>query len=115
MPVRRIIRGATVVALDGRRMLRKTDLLIEDGVIAAIGGVDSAGALITEVSGVVMPGLVQAHVHLDETLLDQTFVPDLDPIVLAERQLPAWRRALDEAASDVLVQSGLARGLGTGT
>src|SRR5688572_10990680 len=97
MADRRIIRGATVVALDGRRVLRRSDVLIEDGIIAAIGGVDTADALITEVHGVVMPGLIQAHVHLDQALLDRHFVPDTDPEVYAQVQIPTWLGRLDEA------------------
>src|SRR5690349_20642400 len=44
------------------------DILVEDGVIAAIGtGVSRAGATVIDVDGlVVLPGLVDLHTHLRE-------------------------------------------------
>lgn len=104
-----------MVSLDGRRVLRKTDILISDGVIAAIGGVDTEGAMITEVQGVVMPGLAQAHVHLDQTLLDRHFVADTDPSTFRRVQLPAWLSELGEEEVAVHAEAAFARGLRTGT
>src|SRR5438094_825376 len=113
MADRRIIRGATLLALDGRRVLRKSDVLIEDGIIAAIGGVDAGESLITDVRGILMPGLVQAHLHLDQTLLDRHFVPDCDPRTYAERQIRGWLDELDQVAVQTQAYSAFARGLGT--
>jgi 5-methylthioadenosine/S-adenosylhomocysteine deaminase len=110
-----VIRGATVIPLDGRRMLRKSDVLIEDGIIAAFGGVDTAGAMIAEVSGLLMPGLVQAHFHTDQTLLDRHFVPDSNPFVFTRMQLEAWQRKLDDEALSLQAVAAFARGLSTGT
>ena len=45
MGQRRIIRGARLLPLDGRRQQRRGDVLMEGGLIAAIGGV--AGLLLT--------------------------------------------------------------------
>lgn len=115
MTDRRVIRGATVVALDGRRVLRKSDILMKDGVIAAIGGVDTEGAMITEVQGVVMPGLAQAHAHLDQTLLDRHFVADTDPSKFRHTQLPAYLAQLAGEETSMIAEAAFARGLRTGT
>ncbi len=67
-----IFRGGTLVTLDDDHTVTAGDLAIVDGVIAQVGGsytpatsdyrvVDAAGC-------VVMPGLVQAHVHTCQTL-----------------------------------------------
>jgi cytosine/adenosine deaminase-related metal-dependent hydrolase len=67
-----IFRGGTVVTVDDDHRVVEGDLAIVDGVIAQVGGrytpvgddytiVDVDGAL-------VMPGLVQAHVHTCQTL-----------------------------------------------
>lgn len=114
MSERRIIRGATVLALDGRRTPRKTDLLIEDGKLAAAGGVDTSEALLTDARGVVLPGLVQTYVHLTESLLDGGFAPSVDPRVFRGVQIEAWRRTLGDAGVELATRAGLARGLAAG-
>jgi cytosine/adenosine deaminase-related metal-dependent hydrolase len=55
---------------DARRELRGADLLIRDGVIAAIGvALDAPGAQVVQAGGcVVTPGLVNTHHHLYQTL-----------------------------------------------
>ncbi|HWI64030.1 MAG TPA: 5'-deoxyadenosine deaminase [Symbiobacteriaceae bacterium] len=67
-----LIRGGTLVTVDpDRRVLPNTDLLVDGDRIAAIGpGSDAAGAdRIIEARGkVVMPGLIQTHIHLCQTL-----------------------------------------------
>lgn len=55
---------------DARRELRGADVLIRDGVIAAIGvALDAPGAQVVHAAGcVVTPGLVNTHHHLYQTL-----------------------------------------------
>lgn len=85
-------------------------------MIAAIGGVgENEGAMITEVQGVIMPGLVQAHAHLDQTLLDRYLVADTDPGTFRRVQVAAWLKALGEEELRVQAESAFARGLSTGT
>ena len=68
-----------------------TDVLIEDGVIAAMGpsGDPAAGAVDVEVLDVsdrlVLPGLVDAHCHLDKTLYGGPWVPHPAGDALADR------------------------------
>ncbi|MEU4700965.1 amidohydrolase [Nonomuraea dietziae] len=59
------------------RLLAPADLLVRDGVIARVGqGLDAGGARVVDVSGrLVLPGLVEAHCHLDKTLYGGAWVP----------------------------------------
>src|SRR5688572_32967127 len=67
-----IFRGGTIVTLADDHTVTDGDLVIRDGVIAQVGGsytpatrdydiIDAGGCI-------VMPGLVQAHVHTCQTL-----------------------------------------------
>lgn len=98
--------------MDGRRQQKRGDLLIDGGLLSAIGGVAStAGALITETSHVLLPGLVQAHVHLDQALLNRDFVPSLDPWRFQLVQLSTFLAAQDEASLSAQAESAIGRGL----
>jgi cytosine/adenosine deaminase-related metal-dependent hydrolase len=81
-----LLRGGTVLTLDERATVLPGDVRIEAGRIAAIGpGLGSPpGAHILDVSGcLVLPGLIQGHVHLGQTFFR----------ALAEgRRLLAWLR-----------------------
>jgi len=65
-----LIRGGTVVTMNPQGDIRRADLLIDGDRIAAIGELDASQAdQVIEAAGrVVMPGLVQAHIHLCQTL-----------------------------------------------
>ncbi|MEM6373349.1 MAG: amidohydrolase family protein, partial [Pseudomonadota bacterium] len=66
-----LIRGADHVVTmdDARRVLRGADVLIRDGVIAAVGeGLTTNGEVIAAEGCVVTPGLVNTHHHLFQTL-----------------------------------------------
>ena len=67
MPERTLIKGGTIVSMD-REVgdLRRGDVLIEDGVIAAVGAsLEVADCRTIEAEGmVVLPGLVDSHRHL---------------------------------------------------
>lgn len=66
-----LIRNAdVVVTMDGaRRELHGASVLVEGGVIRAVGDVDAPGAEIIDAAGcVVTPGLVNTHHHLYQSL-----------------------------------------------
>lgn len=82
-----LLRGGTLLTLDARAaVLPATDLLIENGRIAVLGrglAVPAGGRVLDVCDQLVMPGLVQGHVHLGQTLFRG----------LAEgRRLLAWLR-----------------------
>lgn len=68
-----LIKGATVIALDPENHVFEGDVFVQDGRIralgAALGGREYKGAEVIEARGrVLLPGFVQTHVHLCQTL-----------------------------------------------
>jgi cytosine/creatinine deaminase len=63
------------------------DVLARDGVIARIEpGIDAPGAEVFDIAGrLVLPGLVDAHCHLDKTLYGQAWEPHTAGDALADR------------------------------
>ncbi len=62
------------------------DIRLEDGVIAAIGATPDEPAETIDVTGMlVLPGLVEAHCHLDKTLYGGPWVPHTAGDALADR------------------------------
>lgn len=83
-----LVAGGTVVTMNDAREVRPADVLVgADGAIDALlppGSPAPAGARIVDAAGcLVMPGLVQAHVHLCQTLFRG---------LAEERPLLAWLR-----------------------
>jgi 5-methylthioadenosine/S-adenosylhomocysteine deaminase len=65
------LHGARVLTMDAHRRILNADVLVQDGRIAAIrrGRPAAAGTISVDCSGLIlMPGLVQAHIHLCQTL-----------------------------------------------
>ena len=59
-----IVRGGSIVTADG---VRRVDLAIEDGVIAAIGPELPGGREEIDAAGLtILPGLIDAHLHFNE-------------------------------------------------
>ena len=81
-----LLRGGTILTLDaGASVLPGADLLVRDGRIASLGRPEAPpGTRVLDVSGcLVLPGLVQGHLHLGQTFFRG----------LAEgRRLLAWLR-----------------------
>jgi len=67
-----LLRDARLWGREGR-----TDLLVQDGKINALGDtLDAPGAQVEDLDGaVVIPGLVDAHAHVDKTLWGGPWVP----------------------------------------
>ena len=71
-----VIRGATVVTLDAENLIHDRDIVIRDGRIAALGSpaemasvTASASTTVIEAHGkFLLPGFVQTHIHLCQTL-----------------------------------------------
>lgn len=73
-----VLRGGTIVTCDREHRVLSGDVLIRDGRIHALGDVKPApGARTVDANGcIVMPGFVQAHVHLCQALF-RGFAEDL--------------------------------------
>ena len=64
-----LIKGGTVITVDTRDSIVRGDLLIRDGKIVAIGDAGETADEIIEADGcAVLPGFVQTHIHLCQTL-----------------------------------------------
>ena len=65
-----VLRGGTVVTMDARRSVVRGDVLIAQGRIQSVGkSVRAPKAKVIDCTGrAVIPGLVQAHVHLCQVL-----------------------------------------------
>src|SRR6185295_16957864 len=81
-----LLQGGTILTLDAdARVLRGADLLVRDGRIVSLGIPErTADTRVLDVSGcLVLPGLIQGHLHLG-----QTFFRGL----AEQRRLMAWLR-----------------------
>src|SRR6266568_4880284 len=65
-----LIKGGTIVTMDQNSSIVRGDVLIHDGRIAEIGGeIDDTADEVIEANGcAVLPGFVQTHIHLCQTL-----------------------------------------------
>jgi len=64
-----LLRGGTVVTMDARRSVLRADVLVAEGRVQKIGRVRARGAKVIDCAGkAILPGLVQAHVHLCQAL-----------------------------------------------
>jgi 5-methylthioadenosine/S-adenosylhomocysteine deaminase len=64
-----LIKNGTLVTMDSSNSIVSADLFIRDGRIAAVAGsVDEADIVIDARNCAVLPGLVQTHLHLCQTL-----------------------------------------------
>jgi 5-methylthioadenosine/S-adenosylhomocysteine deaminase len=67
-----LIKAATIITLDGGNQVFEGDVFVEGGRISAIGesliGGQYSGAIIEARGRVLLPGFVQTHIHLCQTL-----------------------------------------------
>src|SRR6266576_3212794 len=64
-----LIKGGTLVTMDSRDSIVRGDLLIRDGRIASTGQTGETADIAIDATGcAVLPGFVQTHIHLCQTL-----------------------------------------------
>lgn len=64
-----LIKGGTLVTIDSLDTIVRGDLLIRDGRIAEMGAVDQTADIVIDAAGcAVLPGFVQTHIHLCQTI-----------------------------------------------
>jgi cytosine/adenosine deaminase-related metal-dependent hydrolase len=97
-----IFRGGTILTIDDAHRVVAGDVAIVDGAIAQVGGSyaprGSDYAVLDCAGCVVMPGLVQAHVHTCQTLA-RGRADDLELLDWLRQVVWPYEAALDEAAA----------------
>jgi 5-methylthioadenosine/S-adenosylhomocysteine deaminase len=97
-----ILRGGTILTIDPGHRVVAGDVAMRDGVIVQVGGSytpQTSDYTIVDCAGcVVMPGLVQAHVHTCQTLA-RGRADDLELLDWLRKVIWPYEAALDEAAA----------------
>jgi 5-methylthioadenosine/S-adenosylhomocysteine deaminase len=114
-----LVRGGTLVTCDAAHRVLAGDVAIDQGRILALGPdaarVAGEGATILEAGGcVVMPGLVQTHIHLVQTLF-RGLADDVQLLTWLKRFIWPLEAAHDEASLAVSAELGLAELIRGGT
>jgi 5-methylthioadenosine/S-adenosylhomocysteine deaminase len=64
-----LIKGGTLVTMDDDDSIVRGDLLIRDGRIASLGETEETADIVVEAAGcAVLPGFIQTHIHLCQTI-----------------------------------------------
>lgn len=112
------LKDATVVCVDGRGTIVEGDVLVREGRIEAIGEVEAEqaeGAEPIDCSGrVVLPGFIQPHIHLCQTLM-RSGADDMALIDWLQRRIWPYEAALGPDELHVGARIGLAELLLGGT
>ena len=94
-----IFRGGTILPIDGKSQVCSGDLVSRDGVIVQVGGeyqAQTSDFQVLDCRGcVVMPGLVQTHVHMCQTLA-RGHADDMELLDWLEKVVWPYEAALSE-------------------
>jgi cytosine/adenosine deaminase-related metal-dependent hydrolase len=112
-----VVRGGVVVTMDADRAVRRADVVVRDGAIAEVahasGGARAARVL--DATGcAVIPGLVQAHVHLCQALF-RGMADDLPLLEWLRERIWPLEGAHDERSLAASARLGLAEMILAGT
>lgn len=111
-----LLRGGVLIPMSGDSLELRGDLLVEGGRITALGAVEPPpGVQVIDCTGcAVMPGLVQAHVHLCQTLC-RGRADDLALLDWLHQRVLPYEAALDEDDLTLAAELGCAELLLSGT
>jgi 5-methylthioadenosine/S-adenosylhomocysteine deaminase len=101
-----LLRNATILTMNDARAIVNGDVLVRDGAIAAVGVVDESADRVIDVRGAyLLPGFVQTHLHLCQTLF-RSFADDLP--LLDWLRLRVWPLEAAHTAATLRVATRLA-------
>ncbi|MFO0682938.1 MAG: 5'-deoxyadenosine deaminase [Sandaracinus sp.] len=111
-----VVRGGTVVTMDPARRVVRGDVLVQNGAITAIGRLPAhTRARSLDATGcVVLPGLVQAHVHLCQALF-RGMADDLPLMEWLRRRIWPLEAAHDGRSNGASARLGLYEMMRAGT
>ena len=114
-----LLRGGTIVTCDGEDRVIHGDVLVRGKQIVAVGAVAREGLVtpvrVVDASGcAIIPGLVQAHVHLCQVLM-RGMADDLPLLEWLRRRVWPLEAAHDEASLRASAELGLAETMLGGT
>ncbi len=104
-----LIRNGVIVTMNKRREILRGDLRISDGKIAALAPhlpAEKQDTVVDARGGFVIPGLVQAHTHLCQTLF-RGWADDLELLDWLERRIWPMENAHDAESMRVSARIGL--------
>jgi 5-methylthioadenosine/S-adenosylhomocysteine deaminase len=111
-----LLRGGIVVTCDRADRVLRADVLLRGREIAAVGGIKTHGATrVLDVTGcAVVPGFVQAHVHLCQTLMRGS-ADDLPLLAWLRERIWPLEAAHDSRSLAASARLGLAEAMLAGT
>ena len=114
-----LVSGGTIVTCDGGNRVFEGDLLVREGRIAALGDAAKRAALrparVLDAHGcAVIPGLVQAHVHLCQVLF-RGMADDLPLLDWLRKRIWPLEAAHDEKSARASAELGLLEAMRAGT
>ncbi len=111
-----LLRGGTVVTCDANNRVVQGDVLVRGREIAQVGGAATSGVTrVIDARGcAVIPGLVQAHVHLCQVLM-RGMADDLPLLEWLRRRIWPLEAAHDEASLRASAELGLLEAMQGGT
>ena len=114
-----LVRGGTVLACDGHGTVVEGDVLVRDGLIVAVGGDATRRArrpcrVLQAASCAVVPGFVQAHVHLVQVLF-RGMADDLPLLEWLKQRIWPLEAAHDDRSLRASAELGLLELLRSGT
>jgi 5-methylthioadenosine/S-adenosylhomocysteine deaminase len=115
--VKLLIRGGTLVPCDGEGKASPGDLLVDNGRIAAMGRVPTPTGPVRIVDArgcAVIPGMIQAHVHLCQVLF-RGMADDLPLLAWLEQRIWPYEAAHDDASLSASAELGLLEMMLAGT
>src|SRR2546423_15121231 len=110
-----LIKGGTIITVDADDSIITGDLLVRDGRIAAIGEVDARADETIDARGcAVLPGFIQTHIHLCQTLF-RGAADDLPLIDWLKQRVWPLEAAHDAASIRAAARLGIAELIKGGT
>ena len=110
-----LIKGGMLLTMDDKNSIVEGNLLVRDGRIARIGAVASTADLVVDArERVVLPGFVQSHIHLCQTLFRGT-ADDLSLIDWLKKRVWPLEAAHTEESISASARLGIAEMIKGGT